>query len=129
MVTSRPATNIGVGMPAMIHLDDFGAMIRGAFGEFAYLVGSAARGKQWRDVDVRVILPDTTYDAMFGRLERPPRANPRWAATCAAFSELARQRTGLPVDFQFQRQSEANELFGGGVRVPLGIRFRPEESA
>lgn len=127
MAASRPSASIGLGMPAMIHLDDFGRTIWEAFGHPPYLVGSSATGKTWRDVDVRLILPDDEYANLFGAPTRPPRTNSRWAAMCAAFAELGRVRTGLPVDFQIQQQTEANELFGGSVRVPLGIRDSPPE--
>ena len=43
-----------------------------------------------------------------------------------AISELGRQMTGLPVDFQIERQTEANELFGGQIRQPL-FRIRSPE--
>ena len=46
---------VGVGMPAALHLDAFGREIDAAFGHLPYLVGTAAVGKTWRDVDVRLI--------------------------------------------------------------------------
>jgi len=117
---SRPM--IGVGMPAALHLDAFGREVDAAFGHLPYLVGSAAVGKQWRDVDVRLILPDHEFADLF-----PPVADGqpdgRWDLLCAAISELARQRTGLPVDFQIQRQSYANDRYPG-VRHALGLHDR-----
>ncbi len=108
----------GVGMPALIHLDAFGREIEEAFGYLPYLVGSAARGKVWRDVDVRLMLPDEKFDALFP--QSPGRVNGRWALLCAAISELGRKRTGLPIDFQIQRTSDANERYGG-VRHAIGM--------
>jgi FAD/FMN-containing dehydrogenase len=47
----EPATPmVGVGMPAALHLDAFGREIEDAFGHLPYLVGTAAYGKQWRDL-------------------------------------------------------------------------------
>ena len=110
----------GVGMPALLHLDVFGREISEAFGCLPYLVGSAARGKTWRDVDVRLILPDEEFDALFPEHHQPDRLNGRWSLLCAAIAELGRLRTGLPIDFQIQRMSEANERYDG-VRHALGL--------
>lgn len=113
---------IGVGMPAALHLDAFGREIDAAFGHLPYLVGTAAVGKQWRDVDVRLILPDDDFDALFPPVEQG-QPDGRWGLLCAALSELARQRTGLPVDFQIQRMTYANDRYPG-VRLALGIHDR-----
>lgn len=110
---------IGVGMPASMYLDQFGHVVNDAFGAFPYLVGSATRGKQWRDVDVRLILADEDYDAFFGAGTDANETNPKWCAYCMAFAELGRRMTGLPVDFQIQRRSEANRMYPHGFRQPL----------
>lgn len=123
-MTGQPAPGpmVGVGMPAALHIDAFGREINDAFGHLPYLVGTAAMGKQWRDVDVRLILPDDEFDAFFPPVARDE-PDGRWGLLCAAISELARQRTGLPVDFQIQRQSYANDRFPG-VRHALGLHDR-----
>lgn len=51
----------GVGMPAASRLDQFGRVCHEAFGATAYLVGSALKTTDWRDVDVRVILTDDEF--------------------------------------------------------------------
>lgn len=114
---------IGVGMPAMLHLEAFGREINDAFGHLPYLVGLAAVGKEWRDVDVRLMLPDTEFDALFPMHRKPDRQDGKWGLLCAALSELARVRTGLPVDFQIQRTSWANDRYPG-PRHALGIHDR-----
>lgn len=119
--TPRPM--VGVGMPAALHLDAFGREINDAFGHLPYLVGTAAIGKTWRDVDVRLILPDDEFDALFPTHTRPAHQDGRWGLLCAAISELARQRTGLPIDFQIQRQTYANDRYPG-VRHALGLHDR-----
>lgn len=121
--SNAPSPIIGVGMPAALHLDAFAREINDAFGDVPYLVGSAAVGKQWRDVDVRLILPDEEFDALFPKPTEPGQPDGRWDLLCAALSELARQRTGLPVDFQIQRQSYANARFPG-PRHALGLHDR-----
>lgn len=112
---------VGVGMPAWLKLQQFGAYVWEAFDEVPYLVGSAARGKTWRDVDVRLILADDEYAARLGELRRPRCLNVRWNALCLAFAALGRDVTGLPIDFQIDQQSEANERYGGENRIPLGL--------
>lgn len=119
--TPRPM--VGVGMPAALHLDAFGREIEAAFGRLPYLVGTAAIGKTWRDVDVRLILPDDEFDALFPPVEPGRLPDGLWSLLCAAISELAKARTGLPVDFQIQRQSYANDRFPG-VRQALGLHDR-----
>lgn len=122
-MTDQPTPMVGVGMPAALHLEAFGREINDAFGHLPYLVGSAAVGKQWRDVDVRLILPDPEFDALFPDHTYPSRHDGRWGLLCAAISELARQRTGLPVDFQIQCATFANDRFDG-PRLALGIHDR-----
>lgn len=112
-------SQIGVGMPAWIKLNQFGRVVNEFFGSHPYLVGSAARGKEWRDVDVRLILPDDEFDAMFGELTRPRCLNLKWNAACLAFASLGRDMTGLPIDFQVDRMTETNESYGGGARHAL----------
>lgn len=101
----------GVGMPACILLDEFGGHIRNVFDATPYLVGSSLEGKRWRDVDVRLILADEAFDAWgFGA---PSFQSARRISLELAFSVLAMQMTGLPVDFQIQQRSDANARFPG----------------
>lgn len=121
---------MGVGMPETLHLETFGRVVADFFDETPYLVGSAMRGREWRDVDVRVLVEDAKFIALFGALPRHPRgtgdrSNPRWASLCAAYAELGRRMTGLPIDFQVQLQRAANERYDG-LRGPLGILIDPE---
>jgi hypothetical protein len=90
-----------------------------AFGEHPYLVGSANQRPDFRDVDVRLILADEDYDALLAITPGLPPLLARLGAT------YLRSRTGLPVDFQVQRQSKANEKFGDLAKTPrnpLGSR-------
>jgi hypothetical protein len=120
-LSPRPAINVGVGMPALLHLEWFGSLVWDAFGHPPYLVGSALVGKSWRDVDVRLILDDEEYDGLFGAMPAIERMSGKWCALCAAFSALGRDVTGLPIDFQIQKQSQANERFSGAPRQALGL--------
>jgi hypothetical protein len=114
---------LGVGGPGYVALHHFGAFIREAYDEVPYLVGSATRGKQWRDVDVRLILPDERFDALFGS-QRPFGLNAHFALLSAAISALGEKYTGLPIDFQFQPMTHANKNYDG-FRQPLGIWGTP----
>lgn len=125
-MTKQAAAAARVGMPCWLLLNLFGRLVRDAFGETAYLVGSATRRKTWRDIDVRVILPDELYAAAFplrrGLTHPHPIPNgTNWAAVAMAFSALGRQITGAPVDFQVQSQTQANREPGAAARIPLGL--------
>ena len=100
---------MGVGQPQGMLLNQFGEYVRHAFGHMAYHVGSSLANKDgWRDVDVRVLLPDDEWDAfMLGRPENP-HTSPRWRALCIAWSTFGRHITGLPIDFQLQQRTHAN---------------------
>lgn len=104
----RMGGKVGVGMPQWILLNQFGQLVHDAFGDWPYLVGSALSGKQWRDVDVRLILDDAAYERLLGKPQKPAILNKAWAAHCLAFSLLGKHMTGLPIDFQIQTSSEAN---------------------
>jgi hypothetical protein len=100
-------------------LDEACAPFLAAFGEHPYLVGSAMQRPGFRDVDVRLILADDEYDALFAERRG------LWALLSRLGSTHLRAKTGLPIDFQIQRQSEANAKFGnlaGTPRNPLGSR-------
>lgn len=107
-----------VGMPAAMHLEEFASQVWAAFGDAPYLVGSATRSKSWRDVDVRLMLSDEQYAALGLRIDGRPDA--KWTAICMAFAALGRQMTGLPIDFQIQREVTANETYKG-ARIPLAM--------
>ncbi|WP_439947215.1 hypothetical protein [Streptomyces sp. BBFR109] len=118
----RDTARFGVGMPAAIHLNSWARDLYDAYGHLPYLVGTAARCKQWRDVDVRMLLPDADFDQLFPGYASLNQLDPRWSLLCASISELGRMRTGLPIDFQFQRMTDANARYDG-PRHPLGVRI------
>jgi hypothetical protein len=79
-----------------------------------YHVGSSTQRPDYRDVDVRAMLDDVAFDDLF--LSRPR----VWSLMCLALSEYLARITGLPIDFQFQRMTEANAEYGSHFRNPLG---------
>lgn len=92
---------MSTGMPAGIWLTKFGTIVADYFGEVAYHVGSSLERKDWRDVDVRLILDDDEFEHRFGKT-RSAEANPKLAAITLAFCALGKELTGLPIDFQIQ---------------------------
>lgn len=100
----------------LYNLDVACQIIRKAFGRPPYLVGTAGVGgaDTYRDVDVRLMLDDEEFAEVC-----PSRA--RWELLCLAISAYLRERTGLPVDFQVQSTSIANERYGEKPRNPLGM--------
>jgi hypothetical protein len=120
-----PPVLIGTGMPATTLLEAFGQWIYDAFGETAYQVGSSTKGKTWRDVDVRLMLDDDAFHALFPGYRAAHQRDAKWSLLCAAISELGKRLTGLPIDFQIQPATEANKRYGrpheGHYRNPLWL--------
>lgn len=94
-----------------------------AFGGYPYQVGSSLLRSDFRDVDVRTILMDEEFDALF--YEKPM----LWSLVCLSVSEYLSHAVGLPVDYQIQRASDANALESQTVRNPLGMKARPYAGA
>lgn len=97
-----------------------------AFGEHGcYLVGSSVMRRDYRDVDVRYILDDERFDQLFpGANKDDPARCALWSLMCTSIALMLKEQTGLPIDFQIQRQTQANERFSrkdGHVRAALGI--------
>lgn len=103
---------MSTGMPAGIWMVKFGVIIRDFFGHIPYHVGSSLDRKDWRDVDVRLILPDDEFAALFGA-NQSSETNPKLAAVTLAFATLGQKMTGLPIDFQIQTTTHANERYPG----------------
>ena len=117
-----------VRMPEWLALVDWGGKIATLFGEDPYLVGSAGRGvRDYHDVDVRVLLDDDTFEHWFGRLKGPYYHAPRWRFLMAAISAWGRQETGLPIDFQVQRNCLAQVQERAGRCTPIVALFVQDE--
>lgn len=108
--------------PPVLHRLDLACRhIREVFGGFSgpFLVGSVQErtAGPGSDVDLRLILEDEEYDALMA-------GTPDGFATLLDFALAAyvREITGLPIDFQVQRRTEASERHGGKQRNPLGGR-------
>lgn len=79
------------------------------FGYGVFHVGSSLERADYRDVDLRCILSNDEYDRMFAGDKEGKRVK----FLNVAISEWVQSRTGLPIDFQFQREAEANAEFTG----------------
>lgn len=102
--------------PDFDRLEDWCQMVFAIFGRPPRLVGSVLEHAGFRDVDVRLVLPDDAFDTMFRhRLEATRFLN-------RAISVWGREETGLPIDFQVQRASEAEADFAGEPFHPMGVR-------
>lgn len=119
----RRRKSIYVGAPACFALELACQQINAAFGGLGcYLVGSALERPDWRDVDVRLILTDEEFASLFPDAGRNWEFDERWLLMTVSISERLSKITGLPVDFQFQPQTHANEHHKGR-RNALGLRF------
>ena len=84
-----------------------------------YLVGTAMEprdGKPPRDIDVRTIVADKQYDRLKKAIGQKG-----IAFLGIAIGQYLASLTGLPIDYQLQRMTEANALHDG-MRNPLGHR-------
>jgi hypothetical protein len=114
-----------IGAPAVFLLELCCQQINDAFGDYGcYLVGSALERQNWRDVDVRFIMDDDEFRKLFPDTYTDSvlwEFNPRWTIINAGIAEWIKGRTGLPIDFQIQPQTWANERHDK-QRSALGIR-------
>jgi hypothetical protein len=95
-----------------------------------YLVGSVNERPDFRDIDVRCMLPDPVYEALTGCA---PDADDFDRAQCQrlhvlniAFTDMLERACPMrkPIDFQFQSITEGNAIEGGTSRNPLGMEHR-----
>lgn len=101
-------------------VDDFSATVKDIFGDYPYLVGSALERPDYRDIDLRLILADEEFDRLYSLVNVE--------MIGIAISLWGQKATGLPIDFQIQRQSNANLNYTGvrncmGVRPTTGVRL------
>lgn len=80
-----------------------------------YLVGSCLSRRDYRDVDVRAIMEDEEFDKAFPHNPNGvvPNTRPLFMLSCLSISLWFKELSGLPVDFQFQKQSIANARHKG----------------
>ena len=106
--------------PGMSRLEHALAVVSRSFGEQCYLVGSATRTRGYRDVDVRMIMKDEKFEALFGNAPGH-RWIPFWSLLMTSISLYLKEVTGFEIDFQIQKRSDADKKFPKGHRVPLSL--------
>lgn len=112
---------IGVGMPELLLLHQFGRIIIETFGKAPVLVGSALEKKERvRDIDVRLVLSREEFEQVCGPVETLGVAFTPWYGFSLAFSVLGQRMTGLPIDFQITFEQEGNRHLAK-PRMALGI--------
>lgn len=113
-----------VGAPAIFALELACRQLCEAFPGFGcYHVGSSLERADWRDVDVRFIMSDEEFADLFPDAGQHWEHDARWLLLTVSISERLSKATGLPIDFQFQPQTHANEHHKG-QRSALGMNFR-----
>jgi len=123
-----------IGAPACFALEMACKTVAEAFFEPAsfvgmYVVGSCLHDPLFRDVDVRMIMSDEVFARTFPRAQLHNASwefDPRWTLMTTAISKWLSDQTGLPVDFQFQPMTFANEHHKG-PRHPVGMKYVPRE--
>jgi hypothetical protein len=108
MTATGRATYLGQSDIRLLH--EWAASMRHSLA-VPHLVGSALTTADYRDVDVRVILPDDRVQ-LLEQLVAVADLNLAW-------SLWGQKVTGLPIDFQVQSETEAAEH--EGTRHPLGV--------
>lgn len=115
-----------IGAPAVFALDMAVRPVVEAFDSYGcFLVGSALKSPDWRDIDLRLIMGDDEFQTLFPDALLDGAAwelDSRWLLMTTAISEYLGKVTGLPIDFQFQPQSHANAKHPGN-RHPFGVRL------
>lgn len=108
----------GLGEPHQMKLAAACILVEQALQETCYMVGSATNKRDFRDVDVRVIMNDDKFDTLFG-----PHTHfkPFQVLFSISVSTWLKEVTGLPVDFQVQRRSDIKESDWDKMRDPLKI--------
>jgi hypothetical protein len=114
---------IYVGAPACFSLEAEARLLNDAFGGYGcYVVGSVLERPDWRDVDVRYILSDEEFAKLFPNAGDHWEHDARWLLLITSISERLSRITGLPIDFQIQPQTHANERHKG-QRNAIGLRI------
>ena len=92
-----------------------------AYGTPPYLVGSAETRPDFRDIDLRLILPDDEFAGMVPNEEIGLLLNIALSSLIARAADLP-----WPIDFQIQQRTAANDEFGDLAihpRNPMGMRW------
>lgn len=118
-----------VGAPKIFALELACRHIDDAFESYGiYLVGSALERPDWRDVDLRMIMADEEFFKLFpdAKGNGSWEFDARWLLLTTSISEYLSKLTELPIDFQFQPATHANDQHKGS-RHAVGMRLAKEK--
>ena len=111
-----------IGAPACFLLEEACQFLNRAFDGQCYVVGSVLERPDWRDVDIRMMMKDDDFMALFPDVNHLDNGSwefdARWIVLTTAISEQLKRKTGLPVDFQFQPMTFANKHHGRAAKKP-----------
>jgi hypothetical protein len=127
----RRKKGVYIGAPACFVLELACRQIWEAFDDDGpggcYVVGSSLERPDWRDVDVRFIMEDASFAKLFPDAGDHWEFDPRWLLMTVSISQYLSKLTGLPIDFQFQPRTHANERHKGR-RNAIGLRFNRQKA-
>lgn len=111
---NEPAKGSFIGAPQAFNLYQCCEPIHKAYPESLgiFHVGSSLDTRNFRDVDVRLIMSDERFYQHFPQFARGGDCDALWSLTCSSISEWLAKRTDLQIDFQIQSQSLAKEYTG-----------------
>jgi hypothetical protein len=119
-----------IGAPGFFLLNQACRCVWEAFPEAygVYLVGSSLVRRDFRDVDLRCIMADEDFEKLFPGAGTNTWLHPRWSLVCSSIAEHLSKASGLPIDFQIQRQSESNRDYPvkEHPRSAVGLFLAPE---
>lgn len=115
-----------LGAPHFFNLQQACRIVNDAFPSSygVYLVGSSLKRRDYRDVDVRCIMPDEGFAKLFPGIGNTVWRHPLWSLMCSSISLYLSRATELPIDFQIQSETEANRDYSqkdGHQRNYLGF--------
>lgn len=115
-----------IGAPEFFDLNQACRVIVDAFGHGLYLVGSSTVRRDYRDVDLRFIMDDDDFDRLFPESSNgsgAPHLDAKWSLLCSSISLYLARHSGLKIDFQFQRRTQANAMFPKQIRHAMGLFY------
>jgi len=115
-----------VGAPAIFKLNQCSTTINKAYeGGQCFLVGSSLVKRDYRDVDVRLILPNDLFAHAFGELDySSTQYHPRMSLLSVVVSDWLSKETGLPVDFQFVSAGRHQRMYADKPKHELGYFYK-----
>lgn len=110
---------VKVGQPGLMLLEPYCRLLTEAFGP-CYLVGACLDRRDYRHVDIRLIMDDDKFDSLFGGTWDTGNRSARWLVMCLGITKLLADTSGLPVDFQIQSETWSHTHFRHRERVAIG---------